>query len=366
MNVEKDISDVEICIVDTVGKNSRIDSNVLLMWTACLFFEKSSASCYAASALDMMLSYDSVSESTRFRWYMDLMRKNEGSQKEILESIEQQHDFIQLLRKKKGKTQPEIVWLKRAEKDEELRYKQYKDWVGQDLENMKIASLLPLSTHSISNRDNALLVWWLNDNSQPEDNYATVKFFTSLIRDSRSLPFFVEGIWDDALFIDLETLLPQPAAVEKAALCTPLFDFPEPLTLTAQQTQVVRSEMAAIAWPFMKKIADMGDEIETISFTADTISSLAALYKEKVAPLKTAMQSAIDNNPYFNAAKQDTDNKRTCRLWLGISSHHTVYNFYTQQHIIDISSEAYSKEETARHVALENSRLFLFLETIEN
>jgi len=229
---------------------------------------------------------------------------------------------------------------------------------------LNITALLPITTRDIVKREKPLLVWWLPDGNTAPHIQNIVKFFVSSIPDPEFLNLFDGSVKDHAAFMELDKIT--PAATGHTVLCDLLFSFPDPVTLTSQQVQVLRHDLSSVSRRLMEELVNTSKEAMNLSFEADNFSTLAALYKQKAAPLKAGVQKALDENPHLVTLKNETANARTCRLWMGMASFHTVYGFYGKLNILDQSAEAYSKEETAGKVNLSNTRVFLFLEMIEN
>jgi hypothetical protein len=356
------MSETEICIVDTPDSNERDEANCRLIWTACLFSEKSSASSYPASGMDIAIAYDTMPEGIKFRQYMNLMARNPDSKQEVLDSIELQYKNMLLYRKQKGKNQEQIVWLKRAEKDIEQRFEVYKEWFVKGIEPLNLTALLPISCIDIDLHDKPLLLWWLPPNNSLKNGQALVKFYASAMPDNQTLLLVDASVRQYATFMEIGK--PAIASAEKPVLCHHLFDFPEPISLTSQQVQAVRNDLSATAVKLMDQLASLNKEVMTISFTENNFLQLSALAEESTGELKKQVQQAIYVNTYLNRIKTETT--KTYKLWMGITSFYTLFEFYRLQGVIDLSAEAYSKEETARMVELGNARVFLFLEYIEN
>jgi hypothetical protein len=355
------MSETEICIIDTPDSNARDAANVRLIWTACLFTHKSSVSSYAASMMDIAIAYDSMPEALRFREYIGLMAKSPDSKPDILEGIELQYKNILILRKLKGKNQQQIVWLKRAEKDIAQRFEVYKEWFVKGLENMKLSALLPITCIDIDRHDKPLLVWWLPPNDSVKHGQELVNLFAGTMPDHQWLLLFDAGIRQYANFMEMGK--PSNPKADKPVLYTPLFDFPEPLSLTSQQVQAVRNDLS-VAVKLMDVLASLNKEVMKVAFTENNFLQLSALTEENTGALKQTVQQAIHSNSYLNHVKTETS--KTYQLRMGITSFNTLFEFYRLQGVIDLSAEAYSKEETARTVELGNARVFLFLEVIDN
>ena len=263
----------------------------------------------------------------------------------------------------KGKSQQQIVILKKMEKTIEQQYTAYKAWYLNMLDGKKLLPLLPLVYNNETEEKKPLEAWLLPENDSLESGKRIVTLFTDAMTATDILLLLDSGsIRRHANLVEIKLL---PATVPaNLVLCDLLFEFPEPLNLTAQQVQIVRNELSSAVWPLMDELAMLCSEIQKLSFTENNFSSLVALYTEKTGALKAKVQEAIGSNQYLNRLKTET--KKTGRLWMGISSFHTIFDLYRQQGIIDLGSEAYSKEEAARTVDLNNARAFLFLETIEN
>ncbi len=348
-----------INIVDVSDGEERVTDNVRLIWTACLFSEKPAATSLAAYVLDLITAFDTLPEAKKFNFFIEILKNSPGSE-DIIAMSEQIYSEILMLRKIKGKSRDFLVALMKGEQMLKKNYDLCKSKYMERAEALDIKALLPICTRNIKTHEKPLLVWWLPDVNTPADMQNVVKFFGSSVHDPEFLMLFDASVKNHATFTELDKIT--PGATEATVLCEPLFSFPEPVKLTSQQMQIVRNDMSATAWKLMEELVNTGREIIKLSFEPDNFSALAALYKEKTALLKERVQKSVDDNPHLNNLKNETTNGRTCRLWMGMAFFHTVYSFYGKLNIIDPSTEAYSKEETAHMVELGKTRLFLFLE----
>jgi hypothetical protein len=145
-----------------------------------------------------------------------------------------------------------------------------------------------------------------------------------------------------------------------------LFEIPEPLSLNTSQITLIRNDFSKTSWKLFVEIASLNEELKNISFTKDNFEKIASVYNEKIALFKPALQKTVDENPCFQELKNDTKNRKVYKIHTGISSFNTILGFYEKLGIIDANNVVYIREDMASRVDINNSRLFLFLETSDN
>jgi hypothetical protein len=350
-------------IIDSQTESQRDEINAQLMWAGCLFSERSASTSYSSSAIDMCITFHTLPEAKKFNMYMYLVSKIGVVTPDMLKVVEDNFALMQMLKKMKGKSQQEIVLLKKMEKEFQDMYNSYLQTYQAQLDRLRLTPLLPLATRNAAKPDRPLLVWWLPENDSLQHGQGIIQLFSTALPDPNWLSLFdAESIRSFANLTDFNQL--QSAAKEKAVLCAPLFQYPEPLNLTSQQVQIVRNELATVAWPLMDALTQLGTDIQKISFEQNNFSTLVALVTEKTDPLKLKVQQSVHSNQYLNGLKNETT--KTCRLWIAISPLTMLFDVYHQQGLIDLSSLSYSKEQAAQNKDLKSARLFLFLEVIDN
>lgn len=357
-----------ICIIDHLNVPDMKQANGLLLWTACLFGCNTVSSSWWASTLLIPLRFPLMSPSNKMEFYIHFLQAQQrrGSNPvldETIQTLPKMHDFLQANKKVKGKSQHQIVLLKKIEKQIEEGYTACKDWYIKLLDQHKLLPLLAFISNDEPGDEKPIQVWYLPDNDSLENGKRIVNMFTDVIKAHDILLMLDAAVVRQYATLHEIARLPL-ASTSGMVLCDPLFQFPEPLNLTSNQVYVLRNELSAAAWPLMNELAGLASEFEKISFEENNFSQLAALYSEKAGLLKSKVQEAINTNEYFNQIKTETTTRY--RLWAGMSSLNNLFDLYAHQGIIDPSAKAYAKEGAAQKVNLDNSRLFLFLEKIEN
>lgn len=356
-----------ICIIDTQNAAERDPENALLLWTACLFSPKIAAACWAASMMYIPVRFNHLSETQKFKMYYNALSKAKNTTPDLLQGMQRAFDFIQTHKKRNGKTKEQIIILRQMEKKIGNAFNFYRESYVKMLDTLKLSALLPLTDPNTTHEpQKPLSIWSLPENDSPEHAKWNVNLFADLMCYPERLPMLeAESITPHANFLELTNLHLHLADNSNTILCQPIIEFPEPLTLTANQMQLVRSNLITTSRKLMQQLCTLKEQFQKIPFTENNFSSIAALYKENTDALKSEVQQAINQDQYLNQLNTETEEIKTCKLWMGMSTFNTVFYLYRQLTIIDLSTEAYAKEEAAQTIQLDNTCLFLFLELIE-
>ena len=141
-----------------------------------------------------------------------------------------------------------------------------------------------------------------------------------------------------------------------------LIEIPAPETLITSQLNVIRFELSHMFWNYFEELRKLNEEIKDIPFLKSNFKKLIEHYKQKTNDLKPLLQKAIDNNQLLNQVKTENKIKAKYKVYVGITSINTLFNYYGKMGILDENIIQYAKEDIATELNINNSRMFLFME----
>lgn len=355
--------DISISIIDKKGSKVSDEANARLLWTAVLMGESVNASCEPAGLLHLILYFDEFTEKQKFSIYMHTLNANPTVTEETKNSTEQYYSKIVRARNMKGKTKEHIVLLMKGENWLKELLVDFKRYLTNVSTKDKTTSLLPLTCTDQDNWNKPLLAWTFPKENTETRIHQRIQVVSGTITDSGGFPFY-DSIVKQYFTSNEMNNIKNTGYVN--FISDFLMEIPEPLSLTTSQAHLVRNDFSQTSWKLFREMQKLNEELKDIPFRQNNFERIYSLYQEKITPLKAFVQKTIDENVCFNELKSEIPNGKTYRIYAGISSFTTILDFYKELGIIDVSDVLYCREDMASRADINNSRLFLFMETIDN
>ena len=208
-------------IIDSQTESERDEINAQLMWAACLFSERSASASYSSSAIDMCITFHTLPDAKKVNMYLYLVSKIGVVTPDMLKVVEDNFALMQMLKKMKGKSQQEIVLLKKMEKEFQDMYNSYVKTYQVQLDRLRLTPLLPLATRNAAKPDRPLLVWWLPENDSLKNGQGIIQLFSGALPDPNWLSLFdAESIRSFANLTDFK-VGSRPRCLHAVCVATP-------------------------------------------------------------------------------------------------------------------------------------------------
>lgn len=354
--------EISISIIDKAGSKVSDEANIRLLWTAVLIGESVNASCNPVTPLHLIHDFDSFSEKQKFTIYLEMLKNNPANTEEVINSMRDLYSKVVLSRNMRGKTKKHIVLQMSTEKLIKNLFDDYKSFLTNVCIEKNTASLLPLTTTNSFKWDKPLLAWYFPDNVFGNNIHERIKIVSETLTDSGWFPFFDSVIGN---FFTIEEMSKIPESDSVNIISDLLVEIPEPFLFTTSQIHLVRNDLSKTSWKYFGEMKKLNEELKEIPFEQNNFEKIVSLYREKISPLKPAIQKTVDENPCFNAVKNENQSRMVFQIHAAISSFANILSFYKELDIIDVSNVLYVQEEIGTRASINNSRLFLFLVTIE-
>ena len=352
-----------ISIIDKQGSNVSDEANIRLLWSSVLIGESANASCEPAGLLCLIVYFDEFTEKQKFDIYMNALNANKEVTEETKKSIEQYYSKIVRARNMKGKTKEHIVLLMKGENWLKGMLEDFKRYLSNMSTKDKTTSLLPLTCTDQDNWNKPLLAWNFPKEDIEKKIHQRITVVSGTITDSGSFPFYDSTVKQYFTSAEMKSI---KNTEQVNFVSNFLFEIPEPLSLTTSQIHLVRNEFSKTSWKLFHEMKNLNEELKAIPFAQNNFEKIASLYEEKISPLKSSIQKTVDENSCLNELKNGNPSGKVYRIHAGISSFTTILDFYKELGIIDVSDVLYVREDMSTSVDINNSRLFLFLEAVDN
>ncbi|MEI8203379.1 MAG: hypothetical protein WCH34_10235 [Bacteroidota bacterium] len=145
----------------------------------------------------------------------------------------------------------------------------------------------------------------------------------------------------------------------------PLWDFPPLIGLTYEQIKYTRENLQASFAQFKIELTELSDQIFNLSFNTENLPQIKQLCNEKIIPLISPVQQAIDESIYISRNKNQLPKKFNLRFCLGIASAETIINFYEKTEVLLPYVTSEIKDQTGKHIDLKSSHIFVYCEIEE-
>ena len=241
--------------------------------------------------------------------------------------------------------------------------------------------MIPLTTTDMEKWDKPLLIFHFPHQDTEKRNRERIVFFSGAVTDLCQFPLFDSMICklfnhDEFNVVKTEGYINkflqffnggESKDINNSSvhfISDFLFEMPEPFGLTASQIHLVRNDFSKTSWKLFEEMKKMNEEMKEIPFGQASIEKLVTMYNSRVGPFKPLLQKTVDENPCFAQLKNENPKGKVYRIHAGISSYANIIDFYKELDIINTSEVMYIREHMAETMNINNSRLFLFLETV--
>jgi len=352
---------MQIIIADRENSKVGLEANVDLLWTSVLFAENIMASSFPSNGIYVHYHFDSFPEKMRFETFMDWIKRGEIYEEKDGEGIERVYKLWHKVRNMKNKTTQDIIFMKQTEGFFKKAFTSYKDATFGFCRNINIKELVPLSDKE---GKKPLVVIDLGENdSERKVELTRFNFIALAICSNSSVSFFDSLIKNSFKSIELNKINEADPTID--FISEELFEFPSPLTLTTEQVHVIRNQMSSTHWKYLNALEKLNEELAEINFAKENFNIIAEKYNTHTSAFKSLLQKTIDDTEVLSELKKENTFKQMHKLHIGIASYGTVLKMYKTLEMILEETELYAREQIIEEVNINNSTVFLFLETVK-
>ncbi len=142
----------------------------------------------------------------------------------------------------------------------------------------------------------------------------------------------------------------------------PLWKFPFIVNTPFEHINYTREQLQPVLQAFKGHLKELQTEFFGIDFVPENFHQIEQYIIEKMIPLISPVQDAIDDNIYLSKLKNNSPENSGLVFCLGISSAETIVNYYEKNEIIEAFEANEINLRIARHIDLKSTYIFTYFE----